>query len=44
MEWGAVRWLIQERTGWTMEYIDSLPMDDLLVGMQVWHGIAIARE
>jgi hypothetical protein len=39
-----VRWLIADRTGWTLDYIDSLPMDDLLVGMQAWRGIAIARE
>jgi len=44
LEWSAVRWLIAERTGWTLDVIDNLDAADLAVAMEVWHGLAVSRE
>ena len=39
-----MRWLIAERTGWTLDVIDKLDARDLSVALEVWHGLSIARE
>gem|GEM_PF-4179520 len=44
LDWAAVRWLIVERTGWTLETVDALDIRDLTAGLAVWRGLAIARE
>jgi len=34
-----VRWTLAERTGWTLEYIDALPLDTVHEAMSVWSWI-----
>lgn len=38
LPWRALRWMIQERTGWTLEYIDSLDMVTVADALAVWRG------
>ena len=39
-----VRWQMAERFGWTLEYIDSLPIGEVHQMMQVDHGRVKARK
>lgn len=39
-----MRWLVAERMGWTLEYVDSLGTRDLLDAQAVWYGKAEARR
>jgi len=31
-----VRWTLAARTGWTLEYIDALPLEDAYQAMSIW--------
>jgi len=44
MPWAGERWVIQEITGWTLEYIDNLDMADILELHAVKRGQSVARE
>lgn len=43
LPWRAVRWLIQQRTGWTLEYIDGLDTVTVADAMAVWRGQEAAK-
>ena len=42
--WAYWRWELVERFGWTLDYIDSLALDDFNEYMQVCDGKAKARK
>ena len=39
-----MRWTIAERFGWTLEYIDSLPISELFDWFQIEDGRDKARD
>ena len=44
MPWESARWLIAERMGWTLEYVDGLDVRDVLEGMATWRAQAMAKN
>ena len=36
MPWAALRWIVAEKMGWTLDYVDELGDDDLMLGQIVW--------
>ena len=44
MEWEVAEWYIQGRTGWTLEYIRSLDIGDIVKGLSYWRGLAKIEE
>lgn len=39
MPWAGMRWIIQEATGWTLEYIDDMSDQDVLEFLAVKRGL-----
>ncbi|HUW11735.1 MAG TPA: hypothetical protein VM537_18535 [Anaerolineae bacterium] len=44
MPWEATKWLLVLRTGWTLEYIDSLDWKDIMEGLAVLAGLDAAKN
>lgn len=44
MPWEFYRWKVAERFGWTLEYVDSLKMEDLHEHFQIEDGISKANK
>ena len=40
----AIRWKLAEKFGWTLDYIDSLPLSEWHEYIQVQDGIAHAND
>ena len=44
MPWEATKWLLVLRTGWKLEYIDSLDWKDIMEGLAVLAGLDAAKN
>lgn len=44
MDWQVAEWYIQGRTGWTLDYIRSLDIEDIINGLAYWRGVAKIEE
>lgn len=44
LDWRAKRWLLVERTGWTLDVIDDLDATDYLDGMAVLDALDSVRR
>ena len=44
MPWEALRWLLAEATGWTLEYIDALDLTEILEWFATKQGRSVASK
>jgi len=44
MPWEGIRIIIAERMKWTLEYVDNLPMADIMQLLAVWRGQEVAKR
>ena len=44
MPWEATKWLLVLKTGWTLAYVDSLDLEEVMEGFAVLTGLNAARN